>query len=122
MDLFKKVIDECHELGINQVSLGIYGEILVDEKLFEKIAYLRKYGMTYQIVTNASLLTAEKTDRLFELGGLTYVNCGDWVDSCTAIVEHHDGRLELVDWDGEIVELPLELSRSKLAEHERTAA
>jgi hypothetical protein len=25
-----------------------------------------------------------------------YVNCGDWVDSCTAIVEHHDGRLELV--------------------------
>jgi hypothetical protein len=25
-----------------------------------------------------------------------YVNCGDWVDSCTAIVEHFDGRLELV--------------------------
>ena len=29
-------------------------------------------------------------------GGVVYVNCGDWVDSCTAIVEHHDGRLELV--------------------------
>jgi UDP-2,3-diacylglucosamine pyrophosphatase LpxH len=28
--------------------------------------------------------------------GLTYVNCGDWVDSCTAIVEHLDGRLELL--------------------------
>jgi hypothetical protein len=27
---------------------------------------------------------------------VTYVNCGDWVDSCTAIVEHHDGRLELI--------------------------
>lgn len=27
-----------------------------------------------------------------------YVNCGDWVDSCTAIVEHPDGRLELVEW------------------------
>jgi hypothetical protein len=26
------------------------------------------------------------------------VNCGDWVDSCTAIVEHFDGRLELVTW------------------------
>jgi UDP-2,3-diacylglucosamine pyrophosphatase LpxH len=37
-----------------------------------------------------------------EVGGLTYVNCGDWVDSCTAIVEHHDGRLELVDWSHEI--------------------
>ena len=30
--------------------------------------------------------------------GLSYVNCGDWVDSCTAIVEHFDGRLELVEW------------------------
>lgn len=32
------------------------------------------------------------------LDGITYVNCGDWVDSCTAVVEHHDGRLELVRW------------------------
>jgi UDP-2,3-diacylglucosamine pyrophosphatase LpxH len=30
--------------------------------------------------------------------GVLYVNCGDWVDSCTAIVEHLDGRLELVEW------------------------
>jgi UDP-2,3-diacylglucosamine pyrophosphatase LpxH len=30
--------------------------------------------------------------------GIVYVNCGDWVDSCTAIVEHLDGRLELVRW------------------------
>ncbi len=33
-----------------------------------------------------------------EVAGLRYVNCGDWVDSCTAIVEHHDGRLELIQW------------------------
>lgn len=35
---------------------------------------------------------------LKQVGGLVYANCGDWVDSCTAIVEHEDGRLELVDW------------------------
>jgi len=35
---------------------------------------------------------------LREVGGLTYVNCGDWVDSCTAIVEHLDGRLEIIHW------------------------
>ncbi|MBX3356116.1 MAG: UDP-2,3-diacylglucosamine diphosphatase [Phycisphaeraceae bacterium] len=29
--------------------------------------------------------------------GLTYANCGDWVESCTALVEHEDGRLELLD-------------------------
>jgi UDP-2,3-diacylglucosamine pyrophosphatase LpxH len=33
-----------------------------------------------------------------ELHGIHYVNCGDWVDSCTAVVEHLDGRLELVQW------------------------
>jgi len=35
---------------------------------------------------------------LRETDGLLYINCGDWVDSCTAIVEHPDGRLELVEW------------------------
>lgn len=27
-----------------------------------------------------------------------YLNCGDWVESRTALVEHDDGRLELVNW------------------------
>ena len=33
-----------------------------------------------------------------QIDGLTYINCGDWVDSCTAIVEHMDGRMQLVRW------------------------
>ena len=33
-----------------------------------------------------------------EVGGVLYLNDGDWVESCTALVEHHDGRLELIDW------------------------
>lgn len=36
-----------------------------------------------------------------EIDGIAYVNCGDWVDSCTAIVEHMDGRLELVEQGGQ---------------------
>lgn len=35
---------------------------------------------------------------LKDMDGLVYANCGDWVDSCTAIVEHEDGRLEMIDW------------------------
>ncbi len=27
-----------------------------------------------------------------------YINTGDFVESCTAIVEHHDGELELIKW------------------------
>jgi UDP-2,3-diacylglucosamine pyrophosphatase LpxH len=38
---------------------------------------------------------------------LTYINCGDWVESCTAIAEHFDGRMELVEWvqrEGRVLE------------------
>ena len=33
-----------------------------------------------------------------EIDGVLYINDGDWVESCTALVEHHDGRLELIEW------------------------
>ncbi|MEM9704515.1 MAG: UDP-2,3-diacylglucosamine diphosphatase [Pseudomonadota bacterium] len=32
-----------------------------------------------------------------DIDGVTYMNSGDWVESCTALVEHHDGRWELVE-------------------------
>lgn len=31
---------------------------------------------------------------------MLYANCGDWVENCTALVEHEDGRLEIVRWTG----------------------
>ena len=33
-----------------------------------------------------------------EIGGALYINDGDWVESCTALVEHADGRLEILHW------------------------
>ena len=27
-----------------------------------------------------------------------YINTGDWVESCTAVAEHHDGRMEIIRW------------------------
>jgi UDP-2,3-diacylglucosamine pyrophosphatase LpxH len=33
-----------------------------------------------------------------DVSGLTYINCGDWVESCTAVVEHFDGAFEIVRW------------------------
>lgn len=27
-----------------------------------------------------------------------YVNCGDWVESCTAVVEHYNGKFEIIKW------------------------
>ncbi len=36
-----------------------------------------------------------------EIGGVLYCNDGDWVESLTALVEHADGQLEIVDWGAE---------------------
>jgi len=35
-------------------------------------------------------------DRVF--AGIHYLNCGDWVESCTAIVETREGELRIVNW------------------------
>ncbi len=35
---------------------------------------------------------------LSRMHGVIYCNCGDWVESCSALVEHHDGTLELLRW------------------------
>lgn len=36
-----------------------------------------------------------------EFGGITYYNDGDWVESCTALVEDFRGAISIVDWAAE---------------------
>lgn len=36
-------------------------------------------------------------DRMID--DIHYLNDGDWVESCTALVEHFDGRFEIITWD-----------------------
>lgn len=33
-----------------------------------------------------------------QLDGVLYINDGDWVEHCTALTEHADGRMELLHW------------------------
>jgi UDP-2,3-diacylglucosamine pyrophosphatase LpxH len=35
---------------------------------------------------------------MHDIAGVRYINTGDWVESCTAIVESHDGTFEIVRW------------------------
>lgn len=32
------------------------------------------------------------------IDGVEYLNCGDWVESCTAIVETYDGEFKIINW------------------------
>ena len=34
-----------------------------------------------------------------EVGGVRYLNCGDWVESCTAILHTHDGQFQVIEHD-----------------------
>ena len=36
-----------------------------------------------------------------EINGIIYMNDGDWVESMTALVEHHDGQWQIVTWTQE---------------------
>jgi UDP-2,3-diacylglucosamine pyrophosphatase LpxH len=42
------------------------------------------------------------------LGDVHYLNSGDWVESLTALVEHHDGRMEIVAFADFVREHPFE--------------
>lgn len=38
------------------------------------------------------------TAEMRSIGGVDYYNDGDWVEGCTALVEHQDGRMEILHW------------------------
>lgn len=33
-----------------------------------------------------------------DINGIQYLNCGDWVENCTAIIETFDGEFKIIDW------------------------
>lgn len=36
-----------------------------------------------------------------DIDDIVYYNCGDWVESCTALVEDFDGTIRIVEWENE---------------------
>ena len=55
-----------------------------------------------------------------QIGKVTYYNDGDWVESCTALVEHPDGRMEIIDW-AERKAAEAERSRQRVAGERQVA-
>ena len=46
-------------------------------------------------------------DRMID--GIHYLNDGDWVESCTALVEHQDGRFEIVTWNAQGIQQEMDI-------------
>jgi UDP-2,3-diacylglucosamine pyrophosphatase LpxH len=72
---------------------------------FEKnlAVYCKKRG--FDGVICGHIHTAE----IKNVEGIIYMNDGDWVESCTALVEHWDGTWEIIHWDKKINESTINL-------------
>jgi len=45
------------------------------------------------------------------INNVDYFNCGDWVESCTALVEHPNGKMEILYW-ADIIEQPQAIAQA----------
>jgi len=55
------------------------------------------------------------------IGDIHYLNSGDWVESLTAIVEHYDGRFELIDFAEFKKQFPLPVEAAESSEIEEAS-
>jgi len=66
-NLFKRIIDEMGP-HVKVVVLHIWGEPLIDEKIFDRIKYAKKYNVITELSTNITLLDDEKTEKIIDSG------------------------------------------------------
>ncbi|HEY6071003.1 MAG TPA: UDP-2,3-diacylglucosamine diphosphatase [Chthoniobacterales bacterium] len=85
--------------GLGYWSLSAYAKKRVKDAVnfigeFEKA--IVHYAERFQV--DAVLCGHIHNAAIHQLTGATYYNCGDWVESCTALVEQMDGAIELVTY------------------------
>jgi sulfatase maturation enzyme AslB (radical SAM superfamily) len=69
LELFRKVVDECAELGITHVRMHNYGEAFMDRRLVEKVRYAKAKGIReVGVISNGSLLTEDIARGVIEAG------------------------------------------------------
>lgn len=87
------------KLGLGHWSLSSYVKHRVKEAVnfisdYEETVAKEAKKMDVDMVLCGHIHSAE----IKQMEDIVYINTGDWVESCTAIVEHHTGELELIKW------------------------
>jgi UDP-2,3-diacylglucosamine pyrophosphatase LpxH len=84
--------------GLGYWSLSAYAKKRVKDAVsfigrFEEevVRYAKKFSV------DAVLCGHIHSAAIRQFGGVTYYNCGDWVESCSALVERQDGVVEIVN-------------------------
>jgi UDP-2,3-diacylglucosamine pyrophosphatase LpxH len=86
-------------LGFNYWSLSAY----LKHKVKNAVQFINSYEETMADVARHRGVDGVVCGHIHhaelrETNGVLYANDGDWVESCTALVEHADGRLEILRW------------------------
>ena len=68
LEKYKNSIDEVVDLGCKQVVLTGFGEPMIDKTLEKKVQYAKSKGLRSYIISNASLLTRDRSERLIKAG------------------------------------------------------
>jgi MoaA/NifB/PqqE/SkfB family radical SAM enzyme len=69
MDLFRKIVDECAQLGITHIRVHNYGEPFMDRRLTEKVRYAKQKGIReVGMISNGSLITEDVARGMVEAG------------------------------------------------------
>lgn len=68
LDVFKGIIDQCAQLGVQQVSLFLGGESTLHRDLPEMVAYVERKGLVSGLHTNGTILSPNKSRQLLEAG------------------------------------------------------
>ena len=108
-----RYLNNCRtRLGLPYWSLSAYLKMRVKKALnyvsdFERAVAHEAQRRGYQGVVCGHIHHAEIRD----IDGVTYCNDGDWVESLSALVEHEDGRFELLYWPrNQAISIPLDES------------
>jgi UDP-2,3-diacylglucosamine pyrophosphatase LpxH len=99
--------------GLGYWSLSAYVKQRVKDAVsfigkFE--AAVAKYAERYRVEAVLCGHIHSVSSRVFS--NMTYYTCGDWVETCSALVEHLDGRIEIVRKFDPRVHVPVMASTS----------
>ena len=69
VELFRKIVDECADLGITHIRMHNYGEAFMDRKLVEKVRYAKQKGIReVGMISNGSLITEPVARGMIDAG------------------------------------------------------
>lgn len=77
--------------------------ILTKSRIGKAMHYIRQYEQRVALHAREAQVDGHICGHIHfgairEMDGVAYLNDGDWVEHCTGLVEHVDGRMELLHW------------------------